>query len=425
MPIKLAMLSMLQFAVWGCYLISLGNFLNSIGLARYIGWFYAVQCIVSLFMPAAVGYIADRWIGARRMLCICNLLVAFFMGAAAWYSIMTESVRFTVLFPLFACGVTSFMPTVSLSNSIIFKLLRSNGIDPQPVFPKIRLFGTFGFICGMLVVNFAGVQSSGYQLAFAAVLALVVSLFALLIPRCGATSSPAIWTKALSMFRKPATAVFFIFCILIGVALQVTNSYGNLYITQFGSLPEFNSSWGSANANAIISVSQISEAACMLLLPFCLRSLGIRRVIFVAVIAWSLRFLLFALGDTGDGLWLLIASGIVYGVAFDFFNIAGNLYVDNHADSSTRSSAQGLFMAMSSGVGGTLGLITAQCMANDIVFSQPGPEARYEGWVDFWLIFAGYALIVAVLFYIWMIFSSGPGVSKFDKNRSSSSSLTR
>ena len=170
---------------------------------------------------------------------------------------------------------------------------------------------------------------------------------------------------------------------------------------------------------------EISEAACMFLLPFFLRRLGVRKVILIAVIAWSVRFLLLSLGDTGHGLWLLIASGLVYGVAFDFFNIAGNVYVDRQADASVRASALGLFMAISSGFGGTIGLVAAQKLSNTLVFSQPTPEARYGGWVDFWLIFAVYALVIALLFYIWMKCSSGSGASKLSKNRSTSSSVTR
>ena len=423
--VRLGAMVLGQYMVWGCYLISLGNFLSHAGMAQYIGWFYAVQCVVSLFMPAAAGYAADRWSGARSMLGICNVMVGAFMGLAGWYAVTAAKVEFGVLFPLFAMGTAAFMPTISLSNTVIFKSLRDAGINADAAFPRIRLFGTLGFICGMLTVNFAGLQSSGYQLVVASALAMCVAGYSLTLPRCEASGGPSLWVKALLMLRSRETGVFFMFCILIGVALQVTNSYGNVYISQFGSLPGFASTWGAANANAIISVSQVSEAACMFLLPFFLRRLGVRKVILIAVIAWSVRFLLLSLGDTGHGLWLLIASGLVYGVAFDFFNIAGNVYVDRHADASVRASAQGLFMAMSSGIGGTIGLMAAQKIANTLVFSQPTPETRYGGWVDFWLIFAVYALVIALLFYIWMKCSSGSGASKLSKNRSSSSSVTR
>lgn len=427
LKIRLAAMSFMQFAVWGCYLISLGNFLSHVGLSRQIGWFYGVQCVVSLFMPAAVGYIADRWMDIRRVLCICDLSVALFMGSAALYAMTAATVSFWPLFTLYALGVASFMPTVALTNSFIFKSLRSRAVNPEPVFPTLRLFGTVGFIVGMLVVNFCGIQSSPLQLALAAVISLVAAVNALTLPTCGASvkeQGTVLWTKALTMFRSPVSGIFFVFCILVGVALQVTNSFGNVYISQFGSLPQFVHTWGARNANAIIAVSQVSEVLCMFLLPFCLRKMGIRTVIMTAIFAWSLRFFLLAAGDTGGGLWLLICSGLVYGVAFDFFNIACNLYVDRLASPSLRSSAQGLFMAMSGGVGGALGLFVAQCMANGLVFSQAIPAERYSGWISFWMIFAAYTLVVGVLYFIWIKFSSGSGDSKLCRNRSRSDSGT-
>ena len=408
-------MSMLQFGVWGCYLISLGNFLSHAGLARQISWFYAVQCIVSLFTPAIVGFVADRWLEARKTLAICNLLVAIFFSATALYAFNASQIQFWPLFSIFACGTAFFMPTIGLSNAIIFKSLRQVSVEPQTVFPVIRLFGTIGFIIGMLTVNFAGLQSSPAQLLLAAAVACTLVAYSLTLPSTGVskqTQSGGMWFNALSLFKQPQTRIFLVFCIFIGVALQVTNSFGNLYITQFGTLQDFAGTWGAANANAIIAVSQISEAACILLLPICMRRFGIRPVILIAIVAWSLRFLLLGLGDTGSGLWLLIASGIIYGIAFDFFNIAGNVYIDRASDNRSRAGAQGLFMAMSSGIGGSLGLIAAQNTANCLVFSAPTPQLRYYGWVDFWLIFALYALVLALLFFIWIKRSSASGASK-------------
>ena len=408
-------MSMLQFGVWGCYLISLGNFLSHAGLARQIGWFYAVQCIVSLFTPAIVGFVADRWLEARKMLFFCNLFVAAFFSAAAFYAIQSQHIDFLPLFGLYACGTAFFMPTIGLSNAIIFKSLRQAGVKTDSVFPIIRLFGTLGFIAGMLTTNFTGLQSSPLQLLLAAAVACVLVFYSLTLPRAELSEqghNTSMWFNALSLFRHRPTRVFLIFCIFVGVALQVTNSFGNVYISQFGSIASFASTWGAANANAIIAFSQISEAVCILLLPFCMRRIGIRPVILIAIVAWSLRFLLLGTGDTGNGLWMLIASGIVYGIAFDFFNIAGNVYIDRAADSRSRAGAQGLFMAMSSGIGGTLGLAVAQTAANRLVFAAPTPQLRYEGWVDFWLMFAIYSLVLALLFFMWIKRSSEHGGSK-------------
>jgi nucleoside permease nupG len=426
---RLAVMSLLVFAVWGCYLISMGNFLSHIGLARNISWFYAVQCVLSLVTPAAVGLISDSRLGARRTLCLCGLSTALWFGLAALYALKAVVVEFLPLFTLYIFGAASFLPMIGVSNSLVFRNLRGAGLDVGKHFPTVRLCGTIGFIMGMLLVNFLGLQSSAYQFVLAAVIAVGASLYSLTVPEAMAAGSrgrerPAVWTEALGMFRKKETCIFFFFCILVGVDLQVTNSFGNVYISQFGSLPQFADTWGAANANAVIAVSQVSEAACFLLIPVCMRRFGIRPVMLIAILAWSLRFLFMGMGNTGSGLWMLIASGIVYGIAFDFFNIAGNVYVDSMAPVSIRAGAQGLFMAMSSGVGGTLGLIAAQGAVNALVFSQDNPQIRYEGWESFWYMFAAYALVTALLFAIWMKCSSGSGASKLQMKRSSSASGT-
>ncbi|MDE6417741.1 MAG: MFS transporter, partial [Duncaniella sp.] len=187
---------------------------------------------------------------------------------------------------------------------------------------------------------------------------------------------------------------------LLGVSLQITNSYGNIFITSFSQLAEFADTWGARNANALIAISQASETLCILLIPFCLKRFGIKGVMLMSMFAWVLRFGLFGLGDTGSGVWLLIVSCIVYGIAFDFFNVSGGLYVDQQTTPSLRSSAQGLFMIMTNGIGATVGTLSAQAIVNALVFSQTTPEAQHAGWTKAWFIFAAYALVVGVLFAV-------------------------
>lgn len=195
-------------------------------------------------------------------------------------------------------------------------------------------------------------------------------------------------------------AIFFIFSMCLGVSLQITNSYGNIFITSFSDIAEYADTWGARNANALISLSQISETLCILLIPFCLKRFGIKIVMLISMIAWVLRFGFFGLGDTGSGLWLLVLSCIVYGVAFDFFNVSGGLYVDQQTSKEQRSSAQGLFMIMTNGIGATVGTLAAQGVVNHYVFSQATPEAQQAGWTTSWFIFAAYALVIAILFMI-------------------------
>lgn len=403
---KLALMNFLEFGVWGAYLISLGNFLFRIGLGTQIGWFYTVQGIVSLFMPAIIGILADRWIQAQKMLSLCHLLAGCFMAAAGVYCLTTSQVEFGPLFALYTLSVAFFMPTIGLANSVAFNALTRAGLDTIRHFPPIRVFGTIGFICSMLFVNFTQFQTNAYQLITSAVLSFILAVYALTMPAClvkkGQKSSLAdsLGLKAFRLFKQKRMAIFFIFSMLLGVSLQITNSYGNTFITSFENIAEYADTWGAHNANALISLSQISETLCILLIPFCLKRFGIKGVMLMSMFAWVLRFGFFGLGDTGSGLWLLVISCIVYGVAFDFFNVSGGLYVDKETTPDLRSSAQGLFMMMTNGIGATIGTLCAQAVVNHFVFSQTTPEGQHAGWVTSWFIFAGYALVVAVLFIL-------------------------
>lgn len=402
--IKLSALNFLNFAVWGSYLISLGIYLSSIGMAQDIYWFYTVQGLVSIIMPALIGIVADRWIQAQRMLSICHLLAGLFMGGAAVYALTTPEVQFGTLFTLYTLSVAFFMPTIGLCNAVSFNALSRNGLDTVTYFPPIRVFGTIGFICSMLFVNFTQFQTNPYQLVTSAVLSFCLAAYALTMPQCPTDRSSSgsiadqLGLKAFKLFKIKRMAIFFIFSMCLGVSLQITNSYGNIFITSFAEISEYADTWGARNANALISLSQMSETLCILLIPFCLKRFGIKIVMLISMFAWVLRFGFFGLGDTGSGLWLLVLSCIVYGVAFDFFNVSGGLYVDRQTSKELRSSAQGLFMIMTNGIGATVGTLAAQAIVNHYVFSQTTPEAQHAGWTTSWFIFAAYALVIAILF---------------------------
>lgn len=406
---RLALLNFLEFAVWGAYLISLGNYLGRIGMATQIGWFYAIQGIVSIFMPGIVGIIADRWIPAQKMLSICHCIAGIAMGGAAWYCSETANPEFAPLFAMYTLSVAFFMPTIGLANSVAYTALNKAGYDTIKTFPPIRVLGTVGFICSMLFVNFTQFQETYAQLFTSATLSILLCMYALTMPNCpvsktGSTPSivDALGLRAFALFKQKKMAIFFIFSMLLGVSLQITNSYGNIFITSFQEIAEFANSWGAKNANALISLSQVSETLFILLIPFCLKRFGIKTVMLMAMSAWVFRFGLFGLGNPGSGVWMFVLSMIVYGIAFDFFNISGSLYVDKQTDPSIRSSAQGLFMIMTNGIGATVGTLGAQAIVNKLVYSDSvlTPIQQIDGWHQSWLIFAGYALVVAVLFAI-------------------------
>ncbi len=412
LKIRLSVLNFLEFAVWGSYLTSLGNFLFKNGLGDQIGWFYAMQGIVSLFMPSVIGILADRWLQAQKMLSLCHLIAGVFMALAGFYCMSAEAVGFAPLFALYAVSVAFFMPTIGLNNSVAFNALTKAGLDTVKDFPPIRIFGTIGFICAMLFVNFAGPEGSTFQTSYmqlfvSAVFSMVMMVYSLTMPECpvskGCKSGSLIdrlGLKAFSLFKQKRMAVFFIFSMMLGVSLQITNGYANPYITFFKEIPQYAGAWAAQNANALISISQISETLCILLIPFCLKRFGIKGVMLMSMFAWVLRFGFFGIGNPSDGLWLMVLSCIVYGIAFDFFNVSGGLYVDKETDPSIRSSAQGLFMIMTNGFGATIGTLCAMAIVNHNVVATDPVEVQLEGWRMSWYIFAGYALVMAALFWI-------------------------
>ena len=425
--IRLIILSFLQFAVWGAYLTSMGNYLGSIGLGQQIGLFYAMQGFVSILMPAIMGIIADRWIPAQKLLGISHLIAAIFLGAAGYYGMQhIDSTDFTTLFTLYSLSVMFYMPTIALSNSVAYSALINNNFDTIKTFPPIRTFGTIGFIVAMLFVNFAGFENGNFTLNFSnsqgfvsfqntyaqffvsAFLGIVLFAYSFTLPHCPTnksdekqTLSDALGLKAFALFKDKKMAIFFVFSMLLGISLQITNGYANPFITSFKDIPQYADSWGANNANALISLSQVSETLCILLIPFCLKRFGIKKVMLMAMFSWFLRFGLFAVGDPGSGVWMFILSMIVYGVAFDFFNVSGSLFVDQETDANIRSSAQGVFMMMTNGFGSTIGMLVAGEIVNHYpIFSDIDPVTKMNGWYSAWAIFAYYALAVAIMFMI-------------------------
>lgn len=419
MKLRLILLNFLEFAVWGAYLTSMGTYLATHGLATHIGWFYSIQGIVSLFMPALMGIVADRWIPAQKLLSLCHALAGVFMLGAGIYGILLGSdIQFATLFTLYTLSVAFYMPTLALNNSVAFTALGKAGLDTVKDFPPIRVFGTVGFIATMWIVDLCGFQKTSMQFIVSGGLSILLALYALTMPQCptkGKVASQslveALGLQAFQLFKQKKMAIFFIFSMLLGMCLQVTNSYANPFITSFGAISEFADTFGVQHANMLISISQICEALCILCIPFFLKRYGIKNVMLMAMFAWVLRFGLFGLGNPGvPGVILFILSCIVYGFAFDFFNISGGLFVDQEVNIAERSSAQGLFMMMTNGLGATIGTLSAQAIVNHFVYAEnviaEGPMAIWQGWQTSWYIFAGFALFVTITF--WIIFPKTP-----------------
>lgn len=418
MKFRLIIMNFLEFAVWGAYLTSMGRYLATHGMGTNIGLFYSIQGIVSLFMPALMGIVADRWIPAQKLLSLCHGIAGVALAAAGLYAFSAgDAVQFGTLFSLYTISVAFFMPTIALTNSVAFNALVKAGLDTVKDFPPIRVFGTVGFIVTMWCVDLLGFQDKPWQFVVSGGLSILLALYSLTLPNCevhkdkkAASFVEAMGLKAFTLFKQKKMALFFIFSMCLGVSLQITNGFANPFLGSFEAFPEFASTFGVQHSNILISISQICEALCILLIPFVLKKFGIKNVMLMSMFAWVLRFGLFGAGNPGPGVWMFVLSCVVYGFAFDFFNISGALYVDQETDKSMQSSAQGLFMMMTNGFGATIGTLAAQAIVNHFVYNPSAagasPAMIWAGWQASWYIFASFALLVAILF--WIFFPKTP-----------------
>ena len=406
---RLTILNFLEFAIWGAYLTCMSRYLITAGLGEHISYFYSVQGFVSLFMPALMGIVADRWIQAQKTLSLCQFIAGIAMCAVAFYGNSAgANANFSILFSLYTLSVAFYMPTIALTNSVAYAALEGVGEDTVKAFPPIRVWGTIGFIISMLCVDWTGLQDKPWQFAVSGGLSIIMAFYALTMPACPTNKGgekkslvDALGLRAFALFKQKKMAIFFIFSMLLGSALQITNGYANPFIASFGAEEAFANTFGVQHANTLISLSQISETLCILLIPFFLKRFGIKVVMLMSMLAWVLRFGFFAIGDPGQGVWLFILSMIVYGIAFDFFNISGSLFVDQETDLNIRSSAQGLFMMMTNGFGASIGMLLAGQIVNHYTHGEVvnGEFYTLGDWTICWYIFAGYALVVAILFF--------------------------
>ena len=404
--LKLTALFFLQFAVWGAYLTSMGGYLAKVGMGTNIGWFYSVQGLVSIFMPTLMGIVADRFVPAQRLFGFCHLASAALMAIVGYVGLSSPDVSFATLFPIYSLAVAFYMPTLSLASSVSYTAMQAASIDKVSVFPKIRIWGTVGFIVSMLLVDYLGFQHAPQQFFVCSAWGLILGVYSFSLPNCpvsSASGSASIVQRmgldAFKLFRSSRMFLFFLFSMLLGVSLQITNGYANPFISSFGKIQEFADAFFVEHANLLISLSQVSETLCILLIPFFLKRYGIKAVMHIAMFAWFFRFWLFNLGSpTWPGVLFFIGSMVVYGVAFDFFNISGSLFVDSEVEPSMRSSAQGLFVLMTNGLGASIGTLAAQAVVNHFVSDSMSPAEQIDGWRMSWAIFAVYALVVAVSF---------------------------
>ena len=397
---KLTLMSFLQFFVWGAWLITVANywFGTKNWSGAEFGAIFSTLGLSSIVMPALTGIIADKWINAEKLYGILHIMG----GLALMYLPQVEDPT-TFYYVIFA-AMLCYMPTISLSNSIAYNILKTNNFDVVKVFPPIRVWGTIGFIAAMWITNLTGNKASYNMFYLSALAAFVLGIYSFTLPKCppqkliatDATLGEKLGLNAFKLFGTYKMALFFIFSMFLGGALQLTNMYGDVYLSEFSKVPEYADSIVVKYSTIIMSISQISETLFILAIPFFLKRFGIKQVMLISMLAWVMRFGLFAYGNPVDGLWMIVLSCIVYGMAFDFFNISGSLFVETTTDSKIRSSAQGLFMMMSNGFGAFFGGLISGIVI-DKFFTHDG----IRDWHNIWLAFSGYALLIAVLFAIF------------------------
>lgn len=386
-------MNFLEFFVWGSWLISLGaymfNVLHFTGVQ--VGSIYGTMGIASIFTPALFGIVADRWLNAERVFGLAHIIGALLLF---WASKVTD---YPTLYFIMLLNSFVFMPTIGLNNTVSYIVLEKKGLNIVKDFPPVRVWGTIGFIAAMWMVDLCGFNKSPLQLYISAGAGLLLGVYAFTMPGCPPVKSTekkslvsSLGLDAFVLFKRKKMIIFFVFAMLLGAALQITNTFGSTFLDDFKNT--YPDAFGVKHSNLLISISQISETLFILTIPFFLRRFGIKQVMLMSIFAWVFRFGLFAIGDPGSGLWLLILSMIVYGMAFDFFNISGSLFVEKEADMKIRASAQGLFMLMTNGIGAFLGNYISGRVVDYFTVN------NVKDWTSIWFSFAAYALLIGFIF---------------------------
>ncbi len=388
-------MNFLEFFIWGSWLISMGSYMFNVlhASGSLIGATYGTMGIASLFMPALMGIIADKWVNAERVLGACHLIGA---GLLFWASTVNDP---GTMYLVMLLNALVFMPTIALNNTVSYIVLGKKSFDVIKVFPPIRVWGTIGFIAAVWTVDLFGWALTSTQFILSSIASICMGIYSFTMPACPPlkTAKSKSWLStfgldAFVLFKQKKMLIFFLFAMLLGAALQITNAFGKSFLDDFGSNPAYKDAFGVKHSNILISISQISETLFILTIPFFLRRFGIKAVMMMSIFAWVFRFGLFGVGDPGSGLWLLVLSMIIYGMAFDFFNISGSLFVEKEADVSIRASAQGLFMVMTNGIGAFLGGMISGWVVD--YFTTDG----VKDWKSIWFSFAAYALVIGLTF---------------------------
>lgn len=395
---RLILMNFMQFFIWGAWLLTIGAywFQNKHWSAQNFGSIFSTMGISAIFMPALTGIIADKYINAEKLYGIMHILGALTLCSLPF--VHDPSTFFWVIL----LNMIFYMPTLSLSITVAYSALKGENKDVVKDYPPIRIWGTIGFIAALWAVSLTHNETSANQFYIAGAVAFALGIYSFSLPKCppllnksnNKSLTSLLGLNAFTLFKTPKFAIFFAFSLLLGAALQLTNAYGDTYIHDFNNIAAYKDLVAVKYPAIIMSISQVSETLFILAIPFFLRKFGIKYVMLFSMLAWVLRFGLFAFGDPAGGLWMIVLSCIVYGMAFDFFNISGSLFVETQTTPEIRGSAQGLFMMMVNGFGAFFGSVLSGILI-DKYFTLADHSKNWHG---IWLCFAGYALVIAIIF---------------------------
>ncbi len=395
---RLIIMQFLQYFILGSWILTIGAywFQTKQWSGTEFGAIFSTIGIASLFMPALAGVIADRWVSAEK------LFGLFHLGGALTLFYIPQVDDPNLMFGVMLLNMVFYTPTISLSTTLSYSAMKDAGLDIVRDYPPIRVWGTMGFIVALWTISLSGLETSATQFYVAAVVSFALAIFSLTLPKCpplgksiGGSWINNLGLQGFTLFKNTNMAFFFLFTMLLGAALQVSSAYGDTFLHDFAAIDAYKNTFAVKYPAIILSLSQISETLFILAIPFFMQRYGIKKVMLISMLAWALRFGLFAYGDPAGGLWMILLSCVIYGVAFDFFHTAGSMYVETQVEPSMRASGQGLFFMMSNGFGAFFGSLISGIVI-DKYFMLDG---KFD-WQGIWLSFAGYAVVIAILFVI-------------------------
>jgi len=381
---KLSLMMLLEYFIWGSWYVTMSTYMSQfLGASGVqIGAAYSALAIATMISPFFIGMVADRYFAAQRIMGVLHLAGAVLLYFATQIHDNTAFYWIVLFYSLL------YMPTIALSNSIAFHQMS----DPGRMFPWIRVFGTVGWIVSGLMITGLQIEGTEFTFRMAAIASLVLGLFSFFLPEtppkgkvANTSASGALGTEAFVLFKNKPYLVFFIAAVLVCIPLSFYYGFANLFLNEAG----------MENAAGKMTLGQVSEALFILAIPFLFYRIGVKNMVLIGMVAWFLRYVCFANGDTGSNLWMLYTGIVLHGICYDFFFVTGYMYTEKKAGEKIKNAAQGLFTFATYGLGMFIGTWVSGFVADHYTVN------GHYNWPSIWYVPAGIAVFVLVYFIIF------------------------